>query len=298
MGHLLVSAVSYFIQQTLLDPMLQFLSSVLGSVAGASTALLQLPWVGPVETASGVIAGILLTLKIGWEALNKYILFNEGTADTSGALIWKGAARAAFFIAADVLLVSQVFQWGLALGRMFLAAPLVGIVHQTQSWEQSVLAIPSAGAGLILFLLLFLLVITVGLVVITFQMAVRGAEIVFYAMAGPFVAVGQLSADGGVWHSWWKGLVILSLSNAWQFLALKAFLGLSQFLDTGAAGSMPGGASAGLMVALLFGLGLIVVALRGPHILREWSYHTGTGGSLGDAAGSVLQNRATSYLKK
>jgi hypothetical protein len=129
-------------------------------------------------------------------------------------------------------------------------------------------------------------------------MAIRAAELVIYVIGAPLVALGQMNADGGTWTAWWTNLVILSLSQAVTILAFKGFVGTTQVLTAAhtpgwlahvAQATLPiggfGPVAIGLMetavrmiFVVLLMVGWMVVAIRGPHLLRQWSYRTGVSG--------------------
>ena len=95
---------------------------------------------------------------------------------------------------------------------------------------QDVVQAPNVAVGTVLFLVLFILAVVVGLLIVTIQTAIRAAELSFLIVAAPLMALGQLYPDGGVWNSWWRQLVTLSVAQAWQFVGLKAMVDASQLV--------------------------------------------------------------------
>ena len=303
MGSMMVSGISYFVQNAILSPMQAFLFSILNAVAQNSLTLANLPFVQNAETVAAGVAATLLVLRFSYEALTKYILWNEGTADPNGSNLWKGVARAAFFIAASTLIVDHVFQFGLYLAGALAAAPLAQAAHVSQGWAQNIVSAPGVAVGTVLFLVLFLVTLVIGLLIITIQMVIRAAELVFFVVGGPLAAVGQLSPDGGVWNGWWRSLIILSLAQAWQFLALKGLLAVATYPMIGSTTNGIAG-FAGVtttvmhtIVSALFGLGFVIVAIRGPHLLKEWAAHTGVGGAVGMTAQGAAREGTARVMK-
>lgn len=296
MGSMLVSSLSYTIQQWLTG-LEKVLFSVLTAVAANALTLVNMTWVKNTEHVAAGVAVLLLVLRFSWEALYKYVLFNEGTPDTTGSNLWKGLARAVFFMAADAVLVDHVFSWGLGFAYSLASAPLTQSVVVAHGLGNSIASATGVIGGSVVFAVLCLVAAVVGgLVVIMFQMGYRAAELVFYIVSAPIVAVGQVSADGGVWSNWWKGLLVLSLSQAWQDLALKGLIAVSTYPMIGNTSNGITGLSIAdttvvhSLLAMVFGFGFVIVAIRGPHLLKEWAAHTGLGGAIGGAS-SAAANR-------
>jgi hypothetical protein len=292
MGDLIISGLSYFVQHVILDPILTFFGTLLESVATESLKAAELPWVSQAVTVSTEAAGGLLTLYLGYQALTQYILWNEGTADPEGGQLLKGVGRAAMYGAAGTALAYGVFRFGIWLAASYMASPLVGDVQVVHNLWTDIQQLPTIGIGTELFLLFGLVGIAVALVVVSIQMAVRGAELVFFVVAAPLVALGQLNRDGGVWNSWWRSLVVLSLSQAVQWLGLKGMMASTQPLLLG-----QGNLLTGVGLALLLMIGWVWATIRGPHLLREWSYRTGlAGGATYIATRMAAQTRFIPWL--
>lgn len=128
-----------------------------------------------------------------------------------------------------------------------------------------------------------------------------------------------MNADGGTWTAWWTNLVILSLSQAVTILAFKGFVGTTQVLTAAhtpawlasvARATLPiggfGPVAIGLMETavrmiflVLLMVGWMVVAIRDPHLLRQWSYRTGVSGFgvwVGTTVGRNAGTKATNKL--
>lgn len=292
MGQLLVSGISYFVQDALLTPLQQFLFSLLSNIAAQGLTIAQLPFVVEVTQSMAAVAATLLITRVAWEGLSRYVLWNEGTGDGTGGELVKGVLRTAFFMGIGSLLAIWVFRFGLDLAGVVGAAPLASATRLTSSWVQDVVQAPNVAVGTVLFLLLFILAVVGGLLVVTIQTAIRAAELTFLVVAGPLMALGQLYPDGGVWNSWWRQLVTLSVAQAWQFFGLKAMVSVSQVvLDGSPAASLSNNLIDQVFVAVLMSLAFIIVTVRGPHLIKEWAAHTGIGGGFGFAG-----QRAAGYF--
>lgn len=289
MGHLLVSGISYFVQHAILTPMQTFLFTILMGVAQEGLHFTQLPFVVQTAKSVGAVAAMLLTTRVAWEGLSHYILWNEGTGDGSGGELLKGILRVAFFMGAGGFLAYGVFRFGLDLAGIVGAAPLAAATHLSSTWVQDVEQVPNVAAGTVLFLLLFALAVVVGLLIVTIQTAIRAAELTFILVSAPLMALGQMHADGGVWNSWWRQLVTVSLAQVWQFFGLKALVDVSQSIMV--ANVTPLMMVTNLVdhvfLSMLMSLAFVIVTIRGPHLMKEWAAHTGIGGGVRFAAHRV-----------
>jgi hypothetical protein len=281
MGHLLVSGISYFVQNALLTPLQRFLFSILSDIAQQGLAFARLPFVVNTAESMAAVAAALLMTRVAWEALSRYILWNEGTGDVTGGELMKGILRTAFFMGLGSFVALWVFRFGIDLAGVVGAAPLAAATHASASWVQDVEQAPNVAVGTVLFLVLFILAVVVGLLVVTIQTAIRAAELSFLIVAAPLMALGQLYPDGGVWNSWWRQLVTLSVAQAWQFFGLKAMVDASQLvLDHGLAVSLTNNLVDQVFLAVLMSLAFVIVTVRGPHLIKEWAAHTGIGGGI------------------
>jgi len=107
------------------------------------------------------------------------------------------------------------------------------------------------------------------------QSIIRSVEIAFLSVAGPIMAVGLTGADEGAWAVWWRELIVVSMSQAVQMFMLTGFF------------STIGGMLVGQplnVYTLLVGVAWLWVAHRSPAVLRQFSYHTGTGSLASTAA--------------
>lgn len=308
MGQLMMTGIQS-VMNHMIGGMLAIIGIIAQAIGGLAIAQTQLPWVQGLQVDLMAVVWTLLGLRIGYEALTRYILWNEGTADLDGTALWKGILRSIIFVGIAGTLATTVFKWGLQLGNVVMSAPMTGSVTVLHSLSADIATLPSAAAGFVLAASLALIGGVIALLIILVQMAIRSAELIYYVLAGPFLALGQMSLDGGTWTGWWQGLLVLSLSQAWQLLALKGLVGTTQFITSQAAhgtvGSIltHGGAVtliAGLplsslrtavmmILSLLLMVGWLLVGIRGPHILQQWAYRSGMGSHMIAAGGFIAR---------
>lgn len=147
MGHLLVSGMSYFVQNALLTPLQRFLFSILSHIAQQGLTFARLPFVVSTADSMAAVAAALLMTRVMWEALSRYILWNEGTGDVTGGELIKGILRTACFMGLGSLLAIWVFRCDLDLAGVVGAAPLATATHETASWVQDVVQAPNVAVG-------------------------------------------------------------------------------------------------------------------------------------------------------
>ncbi|MCL4521147.1 MAG: hypothetical protein M1415_06100 [Firmicutes bacterium] len=96
MDNLLVSGVSYFVQNALLTPLQRFLFSILSHIAPQGLVFARLPFVVSTADSMAAVAAALLITRVAWEALSRYILWNEGPGDVTGGELIKGFSAVPF----------------------------------------------------------------------------------------------------------------------------------------------------------------------------------------------------------
>lgn len=298
MNSLILGGIDYLVNQ-LLHWVLWGVGIVADGISHLALLETQLPWVQNVKTDIMAMAWTLLALYIAYKAFHAYIMWNEGTADPDGSVLAKSILRTVIYVAVSSTLSLAVFQWGISLAAVILSTPMLKAAQSFHGIVGNIVALPGAAAGLGLALILGVGVGIVLLLVVCFQVAIRGAELTVYYLAGPIVALGQMNADGGTWSGWWTNLVILSLSQAVQMVCFMGLVGTTQLLTSPADTAwiahlirhMPIAAPAAMtadvamtvvniVLALLLMVGWLVVAIRGPHLLKQWSYHSGVGGGM------------------
>lgn len=293
MGSLVLDAV-----QKLLFTIIQGALSWIGAIAGAlgqlGTLQLALPWIQPVKTDIMAVTWTILGLYIAYKAFHAYIAWNEGTADPDGSVFAKSILRTVIYVALSGTIATMVYEFGLNLAVMLIAAPMASSVHSLHGTVAAIGGM-SADVGIIIAGIIFACVAFVALVIMLFQFAVRAAEIVLYVLAAPLVSLGQMNADGGTWSHWWTNLVILSMTPVAQFLALKGFASTTEVMALGHGFGL-GGEMARLGITLLLQIGWLVVGIRGAHLLKQWSYSTGVGSGFVGLVGLVGRTAVTNRV--
>ena len=297
MNQILLGGVEY-VANSITGWLVWLVGVVADGISHLALVQASLPWVQNVKMDIEAVAWTLLGVYVAYVALTRYILWNEGTADPEGSILMKSILRTAMYVALSGFLATALFQWGLNLAGVITGATMLQAQQAMHGLLGNVMALPGALAGLALGLVLAILVGIMLLAVVCFQMAIRAAELVVYVVAAPLAALGQMQAGGGSWQGWWTNLVILSLSQAVQMLCFVGLTQTTQVLTTN-TGWMTALAHAGPIIAapaaiptatlmtvlnLVFTIfliiGWLIVAIRGPHLLKQWAYHSGVGGGM------------------
>lgn len=325
MGNLVLTAIEYFADKVI-GATVWMISSFANALNGLALEEAKLPWVVNVQSTMEALAWVMLGLYIAYKALTSYIMWGEGTADPDGSVMMKSILRTSIYIALSGGLATAVFHWGLLLAQLIAAAPMAqasqvfhgghGILAMLGSVVKNAGTAPQSTIGAVLGVIAAILGGVVLTVVACFQMAIRGAELIVYAIAAPIAALGQMNSSGGVWSGWWSNLVVLSLSQAVTILCFKGFVGSAQWvtspttphwlmvvlaaMSTAGGVQIAGGIWVGykLLIAGLMMIGWMVVAIRGPHMLKQWAYHSGVGGGAMYIGGSIGRSAGTSMGKK
>lgn len=297
MNSLILGGIDYLVNQ-LVHWTLWGVGIVADGISHLAILEVQLPWVQHVKTDIEAVAWALLGLYIAYKAFHAYIMYNEGTADPDGSVLTKSILRTVIYVGISSALSLAVFQWGISFAATILSTPILSAAQSFHGIVGNIVALPGAAVGLGLALILGVGVGVILLLVVCFQIAIRGAELTIYYLAAPIVALGQMNPDGGTWSGWWANLVILSLSQAVQMTCFMGLVGTTQLLTSPADTAwiahlirhMPIAApvamqadalmtAVNVVMALLLMIGWLVVAIRGPHLLKQWSYHSGVGGA-------------------
>lgn len=298
MNHLIFGGIEYVV-----NLIVQWLIWIVGVISDSigHLALLQanLPWVQNIRADTEAVAWSLLGVYVAYKAFHAYIAWNEGTADPDGSVLMKSILRTIIYVGLSGGLAMVVFQWGLALAAYLTSTPMLHAAQAFHGLIGNIVALPGILVGFSLAMSAAIGIGVVLLIVVSVQMAIRAAELVVYVVAAPLAALGQMNPDGGTWSGWWQNLVILSLSQAVQMLCFVGLVESTQVLTTPAdtawianmITNMPLTApmamsadvamtALNLIFAVLLMIGWLVVAIRGPHLLKQWAYHSGVGGSM------------------
>nr|WP_156276696.1 conjugal transfer protein TrbL family protein [Moorella glycerini] len=251
--------------------------SFTGNEMALALQILDSAYVQSAVHLAQAVAGSLLAVKVGAEALQAYILHTHGDpgADPGGLL--KRTAVAAAIIGAGPWLVKTVYTWGNDLAQS--VANLSAVNPNPVNFLDTLVSLGTTPT-----LILIADIAALGIwVLILIQTGIRAVEVAALAAVGPFMAVGLTRADEGVAAVWWRELVVLSGSQALQTFLVKGFLATIVTFTFNSD-----------VLKLFLLIGWLWVAFKTPAVLRQFAYHTGLGGAMGQAG----QTAGTMYIMR
>lgn len=146
-----------------------------------------------------------------------------------------------------------------------------------------VIAFPNGGAQLLL--IICVVIFTIALVALTVSNAIRLAELVFLYLFAPIMAVSH-AGKGESFQIWIMQAVSVSLTQSIQFLLTSFALNFAANI------------SYDKWYSYLLPIGSIVLAIRGPQLLKQFLYSTGVGGVGTGAAKSFLSTALYTKMMK
>ena len=262
-----VSAILSFLIRVFLAPLNAVLVSF--ATAGELHDLLGYPGVSTLITGAQAVAWAILGTRTAWEAFQLATLRNEGAPTDPGSLL-KRVALTGAAIAGGPWVAEQALLVGNDLAQ---AVAHVGLGVGLGSISGNLAAL-SANLTLATLWVPLLLLGGVVLVILCFlQAIVRTVEITLAAIVAPVMALGFLGG-GGTADVWWRELLVLAGAQSVQLTLL--YLAAS-FLVAPTLGT-----ASNFLDPFLF-VGAVWVAWRTPHVLRQYAYHTGAGGTASSA---------------
>ena len=121
--------------------------------------------------------------------------------------------------------------------------------------------------------MLMFLVLVIAIFVLGIAGAIRYIETLIAILVAPLVAISVINNNDAI-NVWIRELIAIVFTQTIHFLLLQILL------------SIMGGVS-NMVIMLILSIGTIAVGLKGPQILRQYLYKTGTSSALVSSAGSV-----------
>lgn len=251
-----------------------FANNALAAVQKTSDNILQNSVIDKAMTYIIIIAISLLALKIVYEALQVYILRQNGDPDGDPGQVLIRAVQAIAVILSMKWLVQQIYIFGT---HLVTDVSNFGITLAPGSgWIQLKDNLLNLG----LPILIMAVVAGILLFIITIQAAIRGAELVLATLIGPFLALNLTSYNRSLWGSWVKQVIIINVTQALQLLMLLIALNFyGNIQDT---------------TGLTTLVGWLFVVVKTPKFLQQFMHSTGfsgTVGGVGKQAGSMYLMR-------
>lgn len=128
------------------------------------------------------------------------------------------------------------------------------------------------------------LILTIAIFVLGIAGAIRYIEAILAILVAPLVALSVINNSDGL-QVWLRELIAIVFTQTIHFLILQILL------------SIIGGVQ-NLTVMIILSIGTIAVGLRGPQILRQYLYRTGTSSALVSSLGSASRLGMMSIIIK
>ena len=240
----------------------------------------QLPWFGTLLWSTQGLAAAVLVARFAYEAFLLSSLRAGGESGSfSGLLRRTGAAAVA--IPLGPVLAAKAVELGNGLGQLIVSTPLAPPISTLVTTG----GIPSQATTVAFWTVLMAIPTLILMILVFIQAAVRSIEFLIIVLAAPLMGLGFLSG-GGTADIWWREVFVIACTEAVQLTGL--YIGVAAMVTPTQFGSGAGFLTPFAALAALW------VAFRAPHLLREFTYHSGLGG----AAGSLAQTGATAALMR
>jgi len=117
------------------------------------------------------------------------------------------------------------------------------------------------------------LVLTIALIALCITGAIRYIETLIAILIAPLVALSVINSSDGL-QIWIREAVAIVFTQTIHFLILQILLSIMAGVDN-------------MVLVVILSIGAVAVGLRGPHIIRQYLYRTGTSSTLVASAGSA-----------
>jgi len=236
----------------------------MNSVMSLAGNFLRLDIIHEALNFTTALAISLLIPKVLFEIINTYFLFRAGDPDADIKNLIIRIMFACFVVATSATIYQILFDFGVDLGNDVAVLVSVG---RTTAGD---LHVSPGGTSLLLIIYMFILMM------VYFQMLVRGAEMAVYKVLMPLFSLNLTSVNQGYFGAFMRQSLVVCLSQVLQILLFKITLSV---LVVDSAGS------------LLPGIAFAWITFRSPKLLKEITYSSGLGSSVGAAARTI-----TSYV--
>lgn len=284
-GKIVSDAVEYFLE-TLVDGLFSLIAGLMTNISASAIMVLDLELVKQAILYSQVIAISLLTLKVAFEVSHTYILRQSGDPDSDPGGVLIRMAQSIAIISGVPWLVRNIYIFGSTVANDISKLP--GIDYQTTDnplkaiWD----LLHATDSSAMALYAIGIIIGVVMIIVVIIQSFIRAGELAVLAVAGAWMSVSLGGTNNGLFSTWWKELVAVSLTQALQIFLIK--LAFSA-LEVNALGFS---ATNNPFVSLLLFIAILWVCIKAPSVLRSYIHSTGTGKVAGQAGSMVIMRMA------
>lgn len=260
-----------------LESLINMITGVIGNETQLTSALLNHSYITSAVTYVQILAGSLLVVRLMYEGLTTYMLYNAGEATNPVDLLKKAAVGAAT-ISCVPWIVRQTYLFSTS---MVDDINHITAVSQVTNFTQAIKAVFIVQSGTDIAPIAIMLIIAIIMfIIVLFQMAVRSVTISLLMVIGSFMAALSDELRG----LWLKSVITQCLA-----MPLQMFLLRGTFACFGAIAS-----GQNILINCLGVLGFLWVTIKAPAFLQQFAMQTGVGGVVGGAAqqgGSMILMR-------
>ncbi|BDG59774.1 hypothetical protein caldi_08640 [Caldinitratiruptor microaerophilus] len=230
------------------------------------------PWVQSAYQVTSGVAWSLLGLRATFDAVRLYQLRAAGEPHLDPLVWFRRTTLGAAAVAGSPSVVGLVTLFANLLTDDLARA---GFAVDVQQWAETLVAgllpfplSPTPSPVPVLLAALFVVLMLLGLLILHFQAAIRGAELAVAYVAGPILAVSVAGNDdflaSGTFAVWWREVLVVSLTQAVQMLVMYGVIHMT--LGKGFD-----------FRSFVLAMALIWVGVTSPRVLRTYAYSSGFG---------------------
>lgn len=230
------------------------------------------PWVQSAYQVTSAVAWSLLGLRATFDAMRLYQLRSAGEPHLDPLVWFRRTVLGAAAVAGSPSVVGLVTLFANLLTDDLARA---GFAVDVQQWAETIVTSMFAPELPILLAALFVILMLLGLLLLHFQAAIRGAELAVAYVAGPILAVSVAGNDdflaSGTFGVWWRELLVVTLTQAVQMFVMYGVIHMT--LGKGFD-----------FRSFVLAMALIWVGVTSPRVLRTYAYSSGFGRATMSAA--------------
>lgn len=251
---------------SIFEELIKFFGATLADIMSTSMNVLTLPLVQNGIRYAQALAFTLLILKSISEAIQTYIMYQNGDPESDPVNLIIRTAQAVAIIATLPWIVQQIFTFGnkVASDVGGLSTGKAGV----EDWTVLTTMIVQSKGTIVAILAI---IIAILLLIVAIQATIRGAELALMSVLGPIMALNLTANNRGVWSAWFKQIVIICTSQALQIFMLNGALSLLTSKIISGNGML-----------LIFGW--LWVTIKSPKYVQQIAYSTGLSGTIGGTA--------------
>lgn len=231
-----------------------------------------------------IIAGSLLVLAVTYECFKQLSneTFNENEKSKS-TICMQTVFAGTLIVLLPTKAIELLININNALIKLIQTTGKIKV--ETSSLQKGIMStnlintLPTLG----LFMLILVIVLGIGFIILGIAGAIRYVELVFCTLIAPFVAVSFVR-KGDMLEIWAKETVATVFTQSVHMLMLKMILG--------AIGNLTG------LTMFTAVIGLLVVAVKAPTVLKTYLYSSGVGSATVNAVGGAGRMATYKYMMK